>query len=224
MDKKIGVYICSGCEIGDAVDIEKLVEIAKEKGVSVVKTSANVCGPTFIEEIKNDIANEGINTVVIAACSPRVKTDIFNFPGCIVERVNIREFVAWVMEPKSDDAQMAAQDYLRMGIVKAEKTNLPEPWIGEDLSEEILVVGGGTSGLSAAIESSKAGFKVTVIEKEDKLGGWAAKWYKTTPTKYPFTSLEEPAVFKMIKDVESDPNITVLLNTKIVKTEGMPGL
>lgn len=224
MDKKIGVYICSGCEIGDAVDLDKLVEIAKEKGVSIVKTNASVCSPAFVDEIKGDIANEGVNTVVIAACSPRVKTDIFNFPGCIVERVNIREFVAWVMEPKSDDAQLAAQDYLRMGIVKAEKTNLPEPWIGEDLSEEILVIGGGTSGLSSAIESSKAGFKVTVIEKEDKLGGWAAKWYKTTPTKYPFTSIEEPAVFQMIKTVEADPNITVLLNTTIVKTEGMPGL
>ena len=73
------------------------------------------------------MAKEGVNTVIIAACSPRVKYEEFDFPGAIVERVNIREFVAWTMEPNTDATNDAAYDYLAMGIVKTQKGDLPEP-------------------------------------------------------------------------------------------------
>jgi quinone-modifying oxidoreductase subunit QmoB len=93
MEKKIGVYICKSCSIADTVEIEKLEEVAtKEKKVPVCKTHDALCSPAGIDLIKNDISGEGVNTIVVAACSPRVKYREFNFPGNIVERANIREF------------------------------------------------------------------------------------------------------------------------------------
>ena len=37
----------------------------------------------LFQMIKNDMANEGVNAVVIGACSQRVMTDVFNFQNCI---------------------------------------------------------------------------------------------------------------------------------------------
>ncbi len=114
MEKKYGVYICKGCGIGDSVNIEKLTKAAKSGPVKEenIKTHDILCSPDGLQLIKNDIKKDGINTIVIAACSPRVKYEEFDFPGCITERVNIREFVAWMQPPNTDDTQSLAEDYV----------------------------------------------------------------------------------------------------------------
>ena len=44
MGKKIGVYICSGCGIGDALDIEQLDKIATEDGdAAICRNHSNLC-------------------------------------------------------------------------------------------------------------------------------------------------------------------------------------
>jgi quinone-modifying oxidoreductase subunit QmoB len=102
MEKKYGVYICKGCGIGDSIDIEKLSKAAKRGPIKEeqIKTHDIMCSPEGIQLINNDIKKDGINTIIIAACSPRVKYEEFDFLGCLTERVNIREFVAWMQPPK----------------------------------------------------------------------------------------------------------------------------
>ena len=226
MEKKYGVYICKGCGIEKAIDIEKLSKNAA-KGAKLpeetVKNHPILCSPEGLELIKGDI-KEGTNTIVIAACSPRVKYEEFDFPGTITERVNIRELVAWSQQPNTEEAQMTAADYLRMGIIKVQKGTLPEPNVLEDLSKTILVVGGGISGLSAALEAANAGYQVVLVEKEAELGGWAAKLYKEVPRQYPYEKLDDPIIFSKIKEVESNTNIKVFKSSVIEKTDGQPGL
>ncbi|MCL0057564.1 hypothetical protein M1N05_00645 [Dehalococcoidales bacterium] len=157
MEKKIGVYICQGCDIGKSVEIEKLTDIAIKKfKLPVCKTHDILCSPDGLNLIKNDISGEGINTIVIAACSPRVKYQEFSFPGNLVERVNIREFVAWSQPPQEEATQALAEDYLRMGIVKAQKGDLAEPYLLEEVSKTILVIGGGISGMTSALGGSRS--------------------------------------------------------------------
>ena len=99
MDKKYGVYICTGCGIGDALDIDALGGVAEEEGLPV-KTHAMFCGKEGVEVLKSDI-DGGTNTLVIAACSRRVNYDVFNFEGCSVDRVNLREQAVW-SHPRSE--------------------------------------------------------------------------------------------------------------------------
>jgi quinone-modifying oxidoreductase subunit QmoB len=226
MEKKFGVYICTGCGIGETVDIEKL----KKKSARAAKVEADnirvhqiLCSPEGLEVIKNDI-KEGVNTIIIGACSPRVKYEEFDFPGTITERVNLREFVAWTQEPMTDDTQSLADDYMKMGAIKTQKGNLPEPNILQDLSSTILVIGGGMAGMSAALEAAKAGYQVVLVEKEAELGGMAAKLYKETPRQYPYDKLEEPRISGIIKEVESNSNIKVFKSSMLEKTDGQPGL
>jgi quinone-modifying oxidoreductase subunit QmoB len=227
MDKKFGVYICKGCGIGDSVDIEKLAKAAKTGSVKEenIKTHDIMCSPEGIQLIKNDIKKDGINTIVIAACSPRVKYEEFDFSGCVTERANIREFVAWMQQPKTDDTQSLAEDYVLMSVIKAQKGDMPEPAILENLSNNILVIGGGISGMTAALEAAKTGYQVFLVEKEPQLGGFANKLYKKIPTR----DFKEPIIVdtdigKVIKEVESHPNIKVYKSSKVAKTQGQPGL
>ena len=226
MEKKFGVYICKGCGINDAVDVERLTNVAtKDMKMPSCKTHDFLCGPEGVQLIKGDISNEGVNTIIIAACSPRVKYEEFDFPNTITERVNIREFVAWSQPPKTEDTQNLASDYLMMSITKAQKVDLPQPNILEGLSSTILVIGGGITGMTSAIEAANTGYKVVLVEKEPQLGGFVNKLYKKIPT----AEFKEPLIIdtdidKMVKQVEGNANIKVYKSAKVEKTDGQPGL
>ncbi len=232
MEKNFGVYICKGCGIADKVDVEKVAsEAASNTKVPADKFKVLdiACSPEGIEAIKKDVS-DGVNTITIAACSPRVKYEEFDFPGCITERVNLRELCAWSQPDATDETPEEylpigiATDYVTMGVTKTQKGDLPEPNILEDLSKTILVVGGGMAGLTAALEAAAAGYDVVLVEKEAELGGYGAKLYKSTPFEYPYEKLEEPQVFKKIKEVQANDKIKVYTGTTIQKTEGQPGL
>ncbi len=227
MEKKFGVYICRGCGIGDSINIEKLAKAAKRGPIKEeqIKIHDVLCSPEGLQLIKNDIKKDGVNTVIIAACSPRVKFEEFDFPGALTERVNLREFVAWIQEPNTEETQSLAEDYIVMGVVKAQKGDLPEPSILENLSSDILVVGGGITGMTAALEAAKAGYKVVLVEKEPQLGGFANKLYKKIPTRdYKEPVIVDTDIDKIINEVETHPNIKVYKSSKIEKTSGQPGL
>ncbi len=236
MNKKYGVYICHGCGIGESLNIEKLSEVASDEGYSV-KTCPALCGKDGLELLKQDVAG-GVNTLVIAACSPRVLYDTFRFDGCIVERVNLREHVVWshprstypapTEEQKDDETfidhvQMMASDYLKMSLAKVEKINLPEPYKLETLTRKILVIGGGLTGISAAIDAAKAGYEVTIVEKEAALGGNAAKWRKQLPTEYPYEKPTAPIIPAKIKELGNYPGIAVKTGTVVARIAGQPG-
>jgi len=125
VDKKVAVYLCRGCDIGDSLDIEALGGVAAEHGAALCRDHECLCNDSGIDLIRQDV-REGANALVIAACSPRFKTDEFTFDGCRTERVNLREHVVWSHEPNDEDTQMMADDYLRMGIARAKKATIPE--------------------------------------------------------------------------------------------------
>ena len=150
--EKVGVYICSGCDI-DKLDIDRLKNVAKEEFGIEAKVHPHLCSKDGVELINNDLSE--LDAVVIAACSPRVKTAVFTFDGKYVERANLREGVVWSHDIDVH-AQELAEDYLRIAITKAQKAEKPEPYL-EEVSKDILVVGGGVTGLTAALEIAKAG-------------------------------------------------------------------
>ncbi|MDP3044476.1 MAG: FAD-dependent oxidoreductase, partial [Bacillota bacterium] len=176
-----------------------------------------------IDTINADIA-DGVNTLVIPACSSRAKYEEFRFgPGIIVERVNLREQAAWTHEVDDEDTQMLGEDLMRMAMTKVKLTELPEPWQVENLSKDVLVVGGGIAGMTAAMESAKAGYKVTIVEKGPALGGYVGKMYKVAPTKAPYDVLPDNPVPALTKALEDNPNVTVYTGATVESISGGPG-
>jgi heterodisulfide reductase subunit A len=54
--------------------------------------------------------------------------------------------------------------------------------LGESNFGDVLVVGGGISGIQASLDLATAGFKVYLVEKGPSIGGHMAQLDKTFPT------------------------------------------
>ncbi|MCI5160477.1 MAG: hydrogenase iron-sulfur subunit [Candidatus Electrothrix sp. AX5] len=238
MDKVYGAYLCTGCSIGDVLDVDALKEAASETGMEM-QDHACLCGAEGQALIKKDIEEKGVNTVVVCACSPRVMQDTFNYgDGTITIRGNLREHVAWTAQPdeageenqaeqSSDEVdeflQEMGEDYVRMAVTRAQKSEVPEPYKMEQITKKILVMGGGIAGITAATEAAKAGYEVTIVEKTDKLGGKALGWRKMFPTAYPYSELEQPNVEQMIAEVTGNDKISIKTETEVARIAGAPG-
>lgn len=223
MDTKIGVFICNGCDIGKSVDVEKIFEAATEKGAAVCEGHDALCAPEGVQMIRDKVEAESLNRVCVGACSGRIFPELFEFgKDILTDRANMREQVAWCHTPNDEDTQMLAEDQIRMSIARLGVQEPPEPLI-EETSRDIMVIGGGITGMTAAKAAAEAGHKVTLVEKEAQLGGWVTKFKKTFPKRPPYQELEDSGYKNLIADIEANENITVHLSTKVAKTAGQPG-
>ena len=220
--KNVAVFLCRGCDIGTSLDIEALEKVAKEDSrVSVCRSHSFLCSEEGVAQIKEG-TQSGVSSLVISACSGRFHSQTFAFDSCFVERVNLRELVVWSHAPHDEDTQMLAEDNLRMGIARALKIEIREP---SKIAAEpaILVVGGGPTGMAAAREASRAGYRVVLVEKETELGGWLRTFKKRFPTSAPYRELESLDLDSQVRELENDSNIKVHRSTAIKSISGQPG-
>src|SRR5512135_2569197 len=85
---------------------------------------------------------------------------------------------------------------------------------------DVMVVGGGISGIQAALDLATAGFKVYLVEKSPTIGGHMAQLDKTFPTNDCSMCIESP------KFVECNrhPNIEIMTYTEVETVEGKAGV
>ncbi|MHB8657681.1 MAG: hydrogenase iron-sulfur subunit [Solirubrobacteraceae bacterium] len=222
MASRTGVYVCEGCGIGDCVDVPALVQDATNApGVVTTRTSKAFCLEDA-ELIRQDIAAENLDTVMIGACSHRVNRRVFNFEPTHAQRVNLREQVAWSQEPGTEATQELAGDLMHMGLAAVQNRKPPTPHT-TDHERHVLVVGGGPAGLSAASCAADAGYAVTLVEQADRLGGFALRLHRTFPTRRPYEQLETAELDALVEQVTGDPSINVLTSARVNEVSGQPG-
>ncbi len=226
MASKIGFYIYTGDGIGDALDVEGLIKAATTAGAAVCKAHADLYSPEGVAEVKQDIEANGLDAICLAGISPRYEYNTFNFPGVYVDKVGIRELVAW-SHPATDDtakeySQELAEDYIKMYVTKLKKVNKPAASKFEGASTRLLVIGGGVTGMTAALEAAAAGADVTIVEREAQLGGYAAKIRKQIPVGPDYSNLINPVASDLIAKVTSNPKIQVKLGTEVARVANVP--
>jgi quinone-modifying oxidoreductase subunit QmoB len=221
---KTGVYICRGCDIGEAVDVEALQEVANtEYRVPICKTHPMLCSEDGVNLLKGDLTSEGLDSLVIAACSLRYHEDTFDFGKDVeIGRAPLREYVSWTQPHGEEDTQMMAADYIRMYVAKMRSTGTAVPFV-QDTERTLMVVGGGITGLTAALEAARTGFPVHLIEKESELGGFARKLHLRIPSAPPYETTQSSDLSELIAEVEGNGNITVHESTTIASVSGQPG-
>jgi quinone-modifying oxidoreductase, subunit QmoB len=226
-DKKLAAYVCSGCGIGDALDVGTLEKIAKSEGkMEVVKSHPFLCNAEGVQMIRDDIEKEGVTHLCIAACSKRSKAEAFRFPTAAVSRTNLREGVLWAVAEGSEHdevRQEMAEDYVRMGCAEVKKMTVPTGSPVESGNRRVLVVGGGMAGMTAALEAAEAGYETLLVEKTGQLGGFANQMWKRTPFRAPHAEAQPTGVDELVTRVAEHPQITVHLNTTLAETGGAPG-
>ncbi|MCK5461436.1 MAG: CoB--CoM heterodisulfide reductase iron-sulfur subunit A family protein, partial [Bacteroidales bacterium] len=222
--KNIGVYICSGCQIGNAIDTEGLKVIADESSSDGhCAEHPFLCSHESREQIIRDLQEKQLDSLVLAACSPRHAVANFSFDKTYTERVNLREGVAWTMEHGHEDTQAAGEDYLRMGIARTETSGLPDPYLLENPVSDILVIGGGISGMQAAIEAARSGYQVLLVEKENELGGWLKHWHDIIPVSGGKETNLNFFLQEKLDDIKLLKGIKVMTGTTVSAISGEPG-
>ena len=220
---RVGVFICHcGSNIGGVVDVPAVTEYAKTlPNVVYAERNLYTCSSDGIDSIKRAIQEHNLNRVVVAACTPRTHEPLFR-KACedaglnkyIFEFANIRDHCSWIhmREPEK------AKDLVRMAVAKA---SLLEPQEEKKVSVEpkTLVIGGGISGMTAALNLARQGFDVHIVEKERDLGGMARQLYKLYPT---FVDALE-FVNALVKEVEAEERITIWTSTTVKEVEGYVG-
>ncbi|MGO8737903.1 FAD-dependent oxidoreductase [Rhodoblastus sp.] len=223
-EKKPGVYLCKGCGIADAVDVGALEKVGKnEFRIGHCVVSDALCSAEGVASMQKDVADGAVNRMVVGACSPRVMADKFRFDGVPVVRANLREQVAWSQPAHEEDTEMLAADVIRMAAAQLAKTQQPTPAALGEVSRTILVVGGGVTGLTAALEAAQSGYDALVVEKSDALGGWSTKWTMRAPHAPPYRDLYANDIAQLIAKVQANTRIRILTNATVAQTSGQPG-
>lgn len=226
-EKKLAGYICTGCGIGERLDANQLETIATREGkLNLCKQHEMLCNQEGVQLIQSDIDNEGVTHVMIAGCSRRAKVEAFNFANVALSRANLREGVIWVRpeDPaQQETTQEMADDYIRMACAEMKFMTQPSASGEQELNKQILVVGGGITGMTAAIEAANAGYPVHIVEKSNALGGHAANYYKSIPIRSPYSAPQDSGVAQLISEINAAENITVHLSSTLAKTTGAPG-
>ncbi|MFH0895289.1 MAG: CoB--CoM heterodisulfide reductase iron-sulfur subunit A family protein [Bacteroidota bacterium] len=223
---RIGVYICHcGHNIAGTVDVPAIAEYAaKLPNVVVSKEYKYMCSDPGQELIGQDIKEHNLNRIVVASCSPLLHEKTFRdalvkggLNAFYLQMVNIRENVSWVHEDKGD-ATIKTKDLVRAAVhrVAYQKELLKKK---VPVNPDVMIVGGGIAGISAALTLAEAGKKVYLVEKNPTIGGHMAAFDKTFPTLDCAACILTPKM----SSVKKHPNITLWTYSEVSHVEGFVG-
>ncbi len=223
---KVGVYVCHcGINIAGKVDVAATIEFAKKLPlVTVARDYKFFCSDPGQEIIQQDIRDGTVNRVVVASCSPlmhevtfRRATALGGVNQFFFQMANIREHVSWVTFDKTAATNKAkaliAAAVRRVALHKPlEKSRVP-------VNPAVMIVGGGISGIHAALTMAEAGKQVILVEREPSIGGHMSKFDKTFPTLDCAACILTP---KMVS-VGKHANIRLMTWTEVASVEGYVG-
>jgi len=223
---RIGVFVCHcGINIASTVDVEKVTEaVSGDPDVVLATHSMYACSDASLSEIKEAIIKHRLNRIVVASCTPRTHEPLFRetlresgLNPYLFDLSNIRDKCSWVHASEPEAATEKAIELVRMSLARA---RLLTPQTGESLAinQDGLVIGGGLSGMTAALSLADQGFNVHLVERTGHLGGHLQTIHGT---------LEHSDIlcFKndLIKKVENHPLVNLHLETEIAGIAGHVG-
>jgi heterodisulfide reductase subunit A len=226
-EPRVGVFICDcGENIGGVINA---AEIAAYVGtlphVVVSEMTGHGCSREALKTIEKNIREKGLNKLVIGGCSPRTHEAKFQDTArraglnkYLVEMANLRDQDTWVHFDQPTAASEKAKDLLRMAVSSA-VCRRPLTDQTMPVNQNALVVGGGVTGMNAALNLASEGYRVFLVEKSPRLGGVAATIKKTIEGEDVQSYMAD-----LIKKTQTNPNIQVLTGSLVVDHVGKPGL
>jgi heterodisulfide reductase subunit A-like polyferredoxin len=225
-EPRIGVFVCHcGINIGGVVKVPEVKEYARTlEGVVYIDENLYTCSQDTQEKIKKAIQEHQLNRVVVASCSPRTHEPMFQetiremgLNKYLFEMTNIRDQCSWVHMHQPEEATEKAKELLRMAVFKSRLLQpLKEPTV--EVIKKGLVMGGGLSGMRAALQLARQGFDCALVEKEGELGGNLRHIYSTIEGNDPQQLLRDS-----VSEVLQHPRIQVFTNTELKSLNGYVG-
>lgn len=223
---RIGVFVCHcGENIGATVDCVRVAEACRKiPGVAHSVDYKYMCSDPGQTLIREAIAQNKLTGVVVAACSPRMHEPTFRrvcsesgLNPYLCEMANLREHCSWVHE-KSDVTTDKAIDLVTM-LVEKVKRNKPLHPIKVPVTKTALVLGGGISGIQAALDIANAGHKVILVERDPSIGGHMSQLSETFPT----LDCSQCILTPRMVEAAQHPNITLYTYSELESLDGFIG-
>ena len=223
---RIGVFVCHcGVNIAGVVDVAQVVEHAKTlPNVSYAERNLYTCSRDTQERIKEMISEHNLNRIVVASCTPRTHQPLFQetireagLNPYLFEMANIRDQCSWVHMHEREAATEKAEDLVRMAVAKARRME-PLPRVPMPIDPRCLVIGGGLSGMTAALSLARQGFEVHLVERERELGGMLRQ------IQYTLQGIDVQDFLQQIaREVLSHPLVHVYTEAQIEEVLGFVG-
>lgn len=223
---RIGVFVCQcGENIGRTVDCPAVAEAAgRFPGVAYSVEYKYMCSDPGQNLIKNMIKEKNLDAIVVGSCSPHMHEKTFRKAAhdaginpFLCEIANLREHCSWVHEDIVD-ATKKAIDLVRIAVEKVKK-NTPLTPIRVPVTKRALVIGGGISGIQAALDIANAGFECVLVEKEPSIGGHMSQLSETFPT----LDCSQCILTPRMVEVYQHPKIKLLTYSEVENVEGFIG-
>ncbi|MFC1572088.1 FAD-dependent oxidoreductase [Candidatus Eisenbacteria bacterium] len=223
---RVGVFLCHcGVNIAGVLDMKQLLSYASTlPGVVFASDELFACSSTSQEVIQKTILKHDLNRLVIAACTPRTHEAVFR-QNCeaaglnpyLVEMVNVRDQCSWIHADKPEEATDKARDLLRMGVARARGLE-PLERVEVGVTQHALVIGGGLTGMRAASDLLAQGLRVTLVERQQQLGGLT----RALHTLYPDGTAASVAV-ERIENRIGESGIDLRMGTVVQSVSGFVG-
>ncbi|MFX1419899.1 MAG: FAD-dependent oxidoreductase [Promethearchaeota archaeon] len=226
-EPRIGVLICHcGINIGKYIDITQVVEHLKSlPNVVFCEDNLYSCSSDSQQRIKEVIAEHNLNRFIVASCTPRTHESLFQetcqeagLNKYLFEMANIRDQCSWVHMTEKELATEKAIDLIEMTVAKSRLLKShQEPKLS--VIPKALIIGGGISGMTAALNIANQGYIVYLVEKEKILGGILNNLYLLYPTQ------EDASKFlnEIKENVKKNENIQVNLQSQVKDIKGYLG-
>jgi heterodisulfide reductase subunit A-like polyferredoxin len=226
LEPRIGIFVCHcGINIGGVVNVSEVVAYAKTlKGVAHVEENLYTCSQDTQERMKKAVQEHQLNRVVVASCSPRTHEPLFQetirevgLNKYLFEMTNIRDQCSWVHMHQPLEATEKAKELLQMIVAKSRYLRpLKEPL--SEVKRRGLVIGGGLSGMRAALGLAQQGFECALVEREGDLGGNLRHIYHTLEGNDVQTLLRST-----VQEVLSNRRIQVFTHAEVKEIKGYIG-
>ena len=225
-EPRVGVFVCRcGSNIARVVDVPGVAEYAGTLP-HVVHAEENLytCSTDTQSKIINAIKEKELNRVVVASCSPRTHESLFQDTireGCLnkflFDMANIRDQCSWVHATHMPEATDKAKDLVRMAVARV-VTLEPLHEHTAEVKRRGLVIGGGLSGMTAALEMAGQGYETVLVEREKQLGGNLQRIRYTADGADP-----QQLLASLIERVEEEPKLTIYKGAGVKKISGYLG-
>ena len=223
---RVGLFACAcGSTISESIDLPALAEQAAGwPGVARVEVVDFACFPDTLEHIRESIAAEDLNRIVVAACSNRTNDPLFQrtvrragLNPFLLELVNVRDQCTRVHRGQRALANRKAQELVRIGVARA-CAGQPVHKQPHPLQPAALVIGGGVAGMTSALAIADCGYAVHLVERTPVLGGNLATLFYVAEGYDPQRLLRD-----LVNRVRAHRNITVHTRTEVAAHTGHMG-
>ena len=223
---RVGIYICEcGPNVKEAVDVADVVTFASGLENVVLAKSFNIlCSEEGKKLIEEDIRKYHLSNIIVAACTPKEHEATFRkvlsnagINPFLLQIVNVREQCAWVIK----DIVQATQKTKAMITAALKRVVLHEPLEVKELQckPEVLIVGAGVAGISAALTLAQKDRRVYLVEKLPCIGGKVARYEKLFPNLECASCVLDP----LLDEVLHNEHIELMTSTEVQEVLGFYG-